>query len=173
MTHALLLTGHPGTGKTTLIREVLSRFKLSAGGFYTREIRKERTRTGFEITTLDGTSATLAHVDIKGPPRVGKYGVDLKGLEQVGVPAIQNAVKNRDLVIIDEIGKMELFSESFRKAVMETVESGNPLLGAIMLKSHPWADKLKGLNGVEVVIVDRDNHEGVRQRIVNWIGSIL
>ncbi|MFP4641107.1 MAG: NTPase [Chloroflexota bacterium] len=171
MNDVLLLTGPPGTGKTTLIREVLSRFNLSAGGFYTGEIKEEGTRTGFEITTLDGASATLAHIDIKGPPRVGKYGVDLKGLEQVGIPAIYDAIKNRDLVIIDEIGKMELFSESFRKAVMEAVESGKPLLGTIMLKSHPWADKLKELNGVEIITVDKDNHEDVRQWIASWISS--
>lgn len=169
MPQAMLLTGGPGTGKTTLIQDALSRFKLSAGGFYTRELREEGNRKGFEITTLDGISATLAHVDIKGPPRVGKYGVDLKSLEQVGVPAIQDAIKHRDLVIVDEIGKMELLSQSFRDAIMEVIESGKPLLGTVMLKSHPWADKVKGLNGVETVFLDKDNREDVRKRIASWI----
>ncbi len=88
MSQALLLTGAPGTGKTTIIREAISASKAKAGGFYTQEIRQGGVRLGFEIITLDGHRAILAHADFRGPQRVGKYGVDVAALDRVAVPAI-------------------------------------------------------------------------------------
>lgn len=171
MKHILLLTGNPGSGKTTIIRDVLSRIGLKAGGFYTEELRREGARQGFKISSLDGNSATLAHVNIKSPYKVGKYGVDLNSLEQVAVSAIRNAAENCDVVVIDEIGKMELFSDPFRQAVMEAIDSEKPILGTIMLKSHPWADRLKQHPNVELTLVDRANRQRVLDRVATWLTS--
>ncbi|MCL0082149.1 NTPase [Dehalococcoidia bacterium] len=166
-----LLTGMPGTGKTTIIREALSRSERSAGGFYTEEIRVKGARQGFQIVTLDGETAILAHIEIHSPYRVSKYGVDLSNLERVAVPAIERAVKHHDIVVIDEIGKMELFSSAFREAVMETMESGKLVLGTIMLKSDPWADKIKRHPAVELILVDRTNRQQVLRRLLQWMES--
>ena len=114
-----LLTGGPGVGKTTIIKRALERARISAGGFFTEEIRAVGVRQGFRIVTLDGESATLSHTDIGSPYRVGKYGVDIEALERVGVAAIREAVRQHELVVIDEIGKMELFSSVFKEAVEE------------------------------------------------------
>ncbi len=110
MTKKVLLTGRPGCGKTTLIKRVVSELARPAGGFYTEEIRAHGERLGFKIITLDGQEALLAHVDFKTPERVGKYGLDLSALETVGVEALREAVHARQLVVIDEIGPMELRS---------------------------------------------------------------
>lgn len=166
-----LLTGRPGSGKTTLLREAISQTRLKAGGFYTEEIRVQGMRQGFKIIALDGNSAILAHVDLRSPCRVSKYGVDLSELERVAIPAIRQAVRDCDLIVIDEIGKMELFSPSFRKVVEEAIESGKPVLGTIMLKPHPWADELKRHPAVEVILVKRDNHVQVAHQISEWLRS--
>jgi nucleoside-triphosphatase len=84
-----LLTGGPGTGKTTIIKEALARTNIRAGGFYSEEIRDRGVRQGFRIVTLDGESAVLAHTNIAGPYRVGKYSVNLEGLEETGVAAVK------------------------------------------------------------------------------------
>ena len=63
MPEALLLTGRPGVGKTTVVRRVVERLSRPTGGFYTCELREGGRRTGFEIVTLDGQRATLSHVD--------------------------------------------------------------------------------------------------------------
>ena len=104
MKQAYLLSGAPGAGKTTLIRQAIATIKERAGGFYTGEIRSQGVRQGFEIITLDGSSAILAHVNIHSPYRVSKYGVDTDNLDKVGVVALRRAIQKCDIVVIDEIG---------------------------------------------------------------------
>jgi nucleoside-triphosphatase len=167
MKQAWLLTGPPGVGKTSVIRQAVTR--LEAGVFYTEEMRESGIRQGFRLVTLDGKSAILAHVDFKSPYRVGKYGVDVAALEQVGVAALHRAIKEYPVVVIDEIGKMELFSEAFRQAVLEALESGKKVLGTIMLKPHPWADEIKRRPEVNLVWLSRDNRQQVLIQTRSWL----
>ena len=104
MKSVYLLTGKPGTGKTTLIKKAIAGMDNRAGGFFTEEIREHGIRQGFRIVTLDGQDAVLAYINLKSPYRVGKYGVDRDNLEKIGVSAIERAVEYCDLVVIDEIG---------------------------------------------------------------------
>jgi len=169
MKQAYLLTGPPGVGKTTLIKEAITAIEQRAGGFYTREMRSQGVRQGFEIVTLDGASAILASVDFHGPHRVSKYGVMVDNMDNVGVAALRRAIKECDIVVVDEIGKMELFSPAFREAVLEALDSGKKLLGTIMLAPHPWADRIKQDPRVEVVMVSRANHQQVAKELLAWL----
>lgn len=169
MKKAFLLTGEPGCGKTTIIKETFSKTNKSAGGFYTEEIRSQGIRRGFRIVTLDGRSAVLSHVDVRSPHRVSKYGVDTDNIDRVAAPAIREAIQNKDIVVIDEIGKMELFSQSFRDAVLEALNSEKKVLGTIMLASHPWADKIKQRPDVEIVRVTRFNRSEVLDKALDWL----
>ncbi|MEE9366218.1 MAG: NTPase [Dehalococcoidales bacterium] len=164
-----LLTGRPGTGKTSLVRQAVAELKGKAGGFYTEEIRVQGMRLGFKLITLDGQEAVLAHVDFHSRYRVGKYGVDIDGLNKVGVPALEEAIGQRDVIVIDEIGKMELFSNRFREIVLEAVYSGKRVLGTIMLKPDPWADDIKRQSQVKLVEVTRTDYYRVLADIKQWI----
>jgi len=169
MASAYLLTGRPGTGKTTLIRQVIAGRDIKAGGFYTEEIRSGGIRQGFRIVTLDGQEAVLSHIDTPGRCRVGKYGVDINNLETIGVTAVLQAIEKSDLIVIDEIGKMELFSDRFREAVLWAISSGKKVLGTIMLKPDPFADDIKRRPDVKVVEVTRNNQGQVLADIKNWL----
>lgn len=171
MKQVYLLTGRPGTGKTSLIRQAVARVKGKAGGFYTEEIRNQGIREGFRLVTLDGQDAILAHVNINSPYRVSKYGVDIDSLDKVGVSALHRAVKECDLVVIDEIGKMELFSADFRKAVSQIIDSGKRVLGTIMLNPNPWADAIKLKPQVHVVTVTRANYHQVLKELLEWLAA--
>jgi len=164
-----LLTGRPGTGKTSLIKQAVAELKGKAGGFYTEEIRDRGTRLGFKLITLDGQEAILAHVNFPSRYRVSKYGVDVDSLDRVGVFALRQAAKQCDLVVVDEIGKMELFSANFREAVLEIIGSGKRVLGTIMLVSNSWADAIKRQPQVNLVEVTRTNYYRVLADLRNWL----
>jgi nucleoside-triphosphatase len=110
---------------------------VTAGGFYTQEIRTRGRREGFGITTLDGETATLASVHIAGGPRVARYGVNTAAMDDVATPAIERAIADARLIVIDEIGKMELLSSRFRQAVLAALECGKPVLAIAALVAHP------------------------------------
>lgn len=169
MKRIYLLTGRPGTGKTSLIRQVVAGVKGKAGGFYTEEIRSRGIRQGFRLVTLDGQSAILAHVDIHSQYRVSKYGVDIDSIDRVGVSALQRAAEECDLVVIDEIGRMELFSDKFREAILQIIDGNKRALGTIMLNPNPWADMIKRQPQVEVVEVTRVNHPQVLAELRHWL----
>jgi len=164
-----LLTGMPGTGKTSLIKEITEEMGGRAGGFYTEEVRAGGVRQGFRIVALDGQTAGLAHISTRSPHRVSKYGVDIEGLERVGVTALQRAAEEADIIVIDEIGKMELLSENFKTTVLEIIESGKKALGTIMLKSDPWVDMIKKKPQVQIITLNRNNRQEVRDKIMEWI----
>ncbi len=171
MKQVYLLTGKPGTGKTSVIKQAITGMKDKAGGFYTEEIRSGAVRQGFRLVTLDGDTAILAHIDIRSRCRVSRYGVDIDSLDRVGVSALRHAAQHCDLVVVDEIGKMELFSTSFRQAVLQIIDSGKRVLGTIMLGPNPWADAVKLKPQVNLVELTRANHHQVLEEILDWLNT--
>jgi len=169
MVNVYLLTGSPGTGKTTVVRQAVAMSKAKAGGFYTEEIITGGARQGFKIVALDGQAATLSHVDFPGRHKVSKYGVNVQNLDNVGVAAIDRAIEESDLIVIDEIGKMELFSPRFREAVLKAIDSGKKVLGTVMLSPNPFADGIKRHPNVKITELTRANHDRVLTEILNWV----
>jgi len=161
----ILLTGKPGCGKTTLIKQIIEELGLDAGGFYTLEIRRGGKREGFKIITLDGKEGLLAHVNIRSPYRVSKYGVDIKNLEEIGVKSILDALEKNKVIVIDEIGKMELFSEQFRNAVLAALDSQSKVLATIMLAANPFADEIKKRQDVKLFYLTPENRKKVKEEI--------
>jgi nucleoside-triphosphatase len=173
MEQVYLLTGRPGTGKTSLIKQVVAKMGNRAGGFYTEEIRSCSLRLGFRLVTLDGEETVLAHTSIHSPHRVSRYGVDIDSLDIVGVSALSKAAAERPLIIIDEIGRMELFSANFREVVLRVISSGKKVLGTIMLSPHPWADLIKQKPEVKLIELTRANHPQVLKELSSWLDADL
>jgi len=148
----ILITGPPRCGKSTLIEKVVERIALPATGFFTREMREKGRRVGFSITTLDGREGILAHENIESRWRVGTYGVNLKDIDSIAVPAMLPARKE-EVVVIDEIGKMECFSLQFREALIEVLDKSNWVIGSIAQKGDAFIRGIKEREDVTVVTV--------------------
>lgn len=152
----ILITGRPGVGKTTLIHKVIQD-RQNVKGFFTKEIREKGKRVGFAIETIDGKKGVLAHINVKSPHRVSKYKVNLKDIEDICVPSIDT---ESDLIVIDEIGKMELYSEQFKQKVMHALDTGC-VIATIMERPHPFTDTIKRRNDVTLFTVTEENRNSL------------
>jgi len=152
----ILLTGLPGCGKTTAILQIIKRLNCKkVAGFYTQEIRQKNSRKGFSWARLDGATGVLAHIDIKGALRVGKYGVDVVGFEKSVVPVFDIEQTDAELFILDEIGKMECLSEKFVAAVRRLFASNKSVLATVAQKGHGLISEVKSYPGTRLFNLTR------------------
>jgi nucleoside-triphosphatase len=167
----IAITGRPGVGKTTLIRQVLARTPLSFGGMITQEVRKCSGRVGFSVVDLaTGEEGVLAHLHGGGGPLVGRYRVRLDDLERVGVAAIRRAVAEKELVVIDEVAPMELLSPAFVPAVEEALASGKALLISTHANAdHPIAHRVR--QELTLFRVRLSNRDLLVQEIARALGA--
>jgi nucleoside-triphosphatase len=167
----LLIEARPGAGKTTAIgrlAELLRDAGVPPSGFLTTELRDGRRRVGFEIETFAGERGLLAHVDIPGLPRVSRYGVDLEEFERLALPAL-DAPAAGGVVLIDELGKMELASERFREAVLALFDGNAPIVATVHTFRHPFTDALKGRADVTTVRLTAANRNGLPEELLNLV----
>jgi nucleoside-triphosphatase len=168
----LLITGMPGCGKTTLIKEIISETGLACAGFFTEEIRERGTRRGFQIEFINGVSGILARKGLKSKYKLGAYGVDIEGFNASLEKENLNIMNSR-CVIIDEIGKMELFSEKFKGLIYALLERDSLLLATIMYKPHPFADRIKQRKDVRMFNLERTSFPAVKKQIIEILKEYI
>ncbi len=169
----LLLTGRPGIGKTTAVRRALERLRIPVAGFYTEEVREKGRRIGFKVVSLDGEEGWLARVGGRGP-RVGRYAVDVRSFDAVAIPAL-DPLRHPEarLWVIDEVGRMEIFSWRFRKAVEALLQDPRPLLATIPLKELRLTRRLRRHPLATVWEVTEANRDELPDRIVEWVEMVV
>jgi nucleoside-triphosphatase len=144
---------------------------VPVAGFVTGERREHGRRVGFVVETLPGGAhAVLAHVDLRGPPRVGKYGVDLAAFEQLALPALA-VPPDESVVLIDELGKMELASEAFRDAVSRLLEQPVAVVATVHAARHAFTDDLKRRPDIELLRVTPGNRDELPARLAARLGA--
>jgi nucleoside-triphosphatase len=166
----LFLTGSPGVGKTTVLLKVVDALKgkgYSVGGMISREVRSGGVRVGFEILDLStGKHGWLARVNQTQGPSVGRYHVDLEDLDGVGAEAILKAVRNFDVIAVDEIGPMELFSEKFKDAARKALESRKLVIGIVHWKARDKSvNEIKTRADAEIHVVTYENREHLHKAV--------
>jgi nucleoside-triphosphatase len=155
----VLLTGPPGCGKTTVARKIAGILGTEAVGFFTEEVRNATgTRTGFQVESVDGRKGELSSKRSGPGPRVGAYVVLVRSFEAVAIPSL---IGEEDKVfLIDEIGKMECFSDPFCKRVREIFDSDARVLATIPFRSTvPFIEGIRNRQDVLIVTVTRENRD--------------
>lgn len=171
------LTGAPGTGKTTAILRVIDELRkrgVKVEGMYTGEIRERGRRIGFAVKRINGEEGILAHVRLHGGPRHGKYFVNLQDLERVGVAAILDGILDAEVVVVDEVGPMELYSEKFREAVDRLLSSPKHAVLTVHYRSRdPLVLKAKRAAGKRLITLTLENREYIPRLIVGELLEAL
>ena len=171
MKQVLLLTGQPGVGKTTVIRKVAAGLAgRRLGGFYTEEIRVAGERRGFRLTTLDGRQGVMAHVEFRGPARVGKYGVDVAVVDELAADALA-VRRDVDVYLVDEIGKMESLAAGFVKAMRDLLDSPKQVVATIAERGGGFVAEVKERDDVELLAVTHGNRDELPGRVLAWLES--
>jgi nucleoside-triphosphatase len=168
-TPRLLLEGRPGIGKTTVARRLLHLLQeagVAVGGFTTAELRTGGRREGFLVEAVSGAQEVLAHVDLPGPPRVGRYGVDLAAFERVALPALRTP-RTGGVVVVDELGKMELASAAFRDAVMQLLERDVAVVATVHQARHQFTDAVRRRPGIRVVRVTEATRDALPEQLMD------
>ena len=171
----LFISGRPGIGKTTLIKkatEYLNKFCIDYSGFITEELREKGRRVGFILREMPrGRECILAHVNITSPYRVGKYGVNIHEFESIALPTIEKKVP---LLVIDEIGTMELFSQKFKETLKRILKGKSPLLLATIGERHlVILDRWNVKDMVNLLVINYRTRNGLLDRIIEWFRDNL
>ena len=165
----LLLTGAPGIGKTTVVRQVAAYLRSQGlGGFYTEEIRERGKRQGFRLVTFDGDEKIIAHFDFPKNYQVGKYGLDVEALNEVVEKALALS-QAREIYLIDEIGKMECLSERFNRAMNRLLESSKTIVASVALKGTGVIYEIKQRSDSLMWEVTRQNRDQLPRKVLAWV----
>ncbi|MEM3452703.1 MAG: NTPase [Candidatus Hadarchaeum sp.] len=178
MPNNFLITGPPGSGKTTVLERTVSILRergFKAGGIYCPEIRERGTRVGFKIIDLmTGEERILAHVNQPHGPQVSKYRVNVDNVDALSQAAIERALKEADFVVIDEIAPMELYSVDFKRAVLCALDSLKPLLAVIHQRTTTgFIGEVKGRADVKIYEISPKNREKLPKTIADDVLAVL
>jgi nucleoside-triphosphatase len=170
----ILLTGPPGSGKTRLIQNIvedLRKLGATVGGLLTPEVRVGGERIGFHVLDIQtGEKEVMADVRLDSEIKVGRYGVNVNVIRDLAVNSIVRAMSKCDLIVIDEIGKMELYSTEFQEAVEEALSSPKPLIGTVGERlRHPFTSRIKELPSVNLMTLTRSNWDQVYSEVKRMI----
>ncbi|MCX6340238.1 MAG: AAA family ATPase [Candidatus Aureabacteria bacterium] len=173
----ILITGDPGAGKTTLVREVLGELGVKPGGYLTRAMPERGVKTWCEIISLTAgvvpERAIFASMDRKSPPHLCGMGVSATELEAVGAVALERAMEISPLIVMDEIGHMEIVSRRFQNAVLACLDSLTPVLGVIKIEHGPFVDRIKARPDIVLIKLSNVNYDVTKHYVKAVISSLL
>lgn len=170
------ITGLPGAGKTQAVLKVIEMFEEEeriVGGMVTEPLVEKGKRTGFTIANwMTKEKGVVARIGMVSDFMVGKYGVDLATLDAIGVKAINDASEKADIIVVDEVGKMEVESIGFILAVKNALESGKPLILTLHKKSrNPLLQEIRRRDDIRILEVTPVNRHLLPFKIVKLLSG--
>lgn len=178
MPNNFIITGPPGSGKTSVIERVMSVLRergLRAGGMYCPEIREGGVRAGFKIIDImTSEERILAHVNQREGPQVSKYRVNVANVDEVSEKAIERAIREADFLVIDEIAPMETHSEGFKRAVLAALDSKKPVLAVVHQRTRTgFIGEVKVRDDIEIFDVTQGTRAELSGQLAKAVQRVL
>lgn len=173
------ITGLPGAGKTQSLIKVINMLEANGqvvGGMITEPIVENNRRVGFYVMNwMSREREVFAHIKFDSKIIIGRYGVNIAALENVGVRALEQAGEGAEIIVIDEIGKMEVESEKFVDAVKKVLEIDKPSILTLHKKSrNPLLQDIRRRDDVRILEVTPINKDLLPYKIIKLLkGEIL
>jgi len=171
MKNIVLITAKPRTGKSTCIKKIINIIgKENCTGFYTEEILdpKSYERTGFKIhSLLDNKTCILSSIESTSKLRISRYGVEIDNFENLVLPVLKGAMNSNKIIIIDEIGPMQMYSDKFKSLLLQLEESNKKIIGTIFYDSFSFIDDFKNKPNVQIVELTLQNRDNIASIIAN------
>jgi nucleoside-triphosphatase THEP1 len=182
-----VVTGMPSSGKSTFMQrllELLWQNRIDAGGIVTEERRgTDHKRTGFvaishstkfepescEIAALKTQVACGRHGNYM-PFKNTPYAVNIANIRQFVIPDLQRACIEEDIIVVDEIGGMQLFCRDFEREVNNILLNlQKPVIFSVPWHSnHPLVSQIKA-KAQTTVILEPGDREGTQQRGIEML----
>jgi len=144
---------------------------VTVGGMVTEPIVEKQRRAGFQITDwMTKEHEVFAHEGLKSRVRSGRYGVNISALEGLGTRALAEARESADVIVIDEVGKMEVESEVFTKSVIDTLDARKSIVMTLHKKSrNPLLQDIRRRDELRLLEVTPVNKNLLAFKIVKLI----
>ncbi len=124
------------------------------------------------MKTVDNKEALLGHEVIKSRFHIRRYGISIENVETLAVPSI--IPKSEDeIIILDEIGKMECFSEKFCEAATKALDGPNVVLGTIAVGGTDFIRKVKERKDIKIYEVTAQNRNELPEQLIEEIEWLL
>ena len=163
----IFVTGGLKTGKSTVIQKVLTEMDyLKIGGFRTMPIMENNSRSGFSLNSFDGQSFVFAHTNLTSKLKFDIYRYDASVFENNGVSILERALKDSELIVMDEIGVMEKETIRFRESVLHCLDAPIPVLGAFQKRAAWFYEILKERKDTKIFFVDEGNRDKIHEEIL-------
>ncbi|HPL18949.1 MAG TPA: nucleoside-triphosphatase [Spirochaetota bacterium] len=166
----IFLTGAPSAGKTTMIKKLLRLLDRPAQGFYTEEEKNDGRRVGFMMNSLDGRRGYLAHQDIRSEFSIRRYGVSVDNIDSIAADSI--IPKDNTIIVLDEIGTMECYSEHFRRMAIRALDSPNIVVGTVALGGDDFIKSIKERADIDIIEVTPSNRNALPDVIARKIKAL-
>ncbi len=170
------ITGLPNSGKTYALLRVIDMLKeenLSIGGMMDEPLSDGRRKVGFTVKNLfTGESQIFADTETESKIMIGKIGVDLQKFEEIAIPAIKEACEKCDVIIIDEVGKIEVESQLFIDTVKEALDVNKPMILTLHKKSrNPLLQDIRRRDDVRILEVTPTNRNLLPYKIIRLMNG--
>lgn len=169
----LFITGKPGSGKTQLIKELLLAYSDSVGGFYIEEVMENGKRMGFRIKNFSGGNEIFVYKGMESEVKLNKYGINLKIMEDIGVKSMAEALENKKLIVVDELGTIECMSGYFGETFAKCIASPKNVIATLRYQSKPFTQEVQKFADTKMVLLTKENYVKVKDGVRQWVENVL